>query len=65
MGPNMVSNWLNSKLKTVQHLFEREISALIFQEATTRLAEGEELMTRLHRHMNACGRVLEGWDKDA
>lgn len=58
LGP-ITQTWLNSKLKTVQDLFEAEISAVVIDEATQRLAEAQELISRLHQHLEDCARALE------
>jgi hypothetical protein len=59
LGP-ITQTWLNSKLKTVQTLFENEISATLIDEATRRLKETQILIQKIGDHINACAKNLEG-----
>ena len=59
LGP-ITQTWLNSKLKTVQTLFENEISAVVITEATRRLKETQMLIQKIGDHINACAKNLEG-----
>jgi hypothetical protein len=58
LGP-ITQTWLNTKLKTVQTLFETEISAAVINEATSRLKEAQELLKNINGHMEICARLLE------
>jgi hypothetical protein len=59
LGP-ITQTWLNSKLKTVQTLFETEISATVITEAIRRLKETQTLIQKIGNHINACAKNLEG-----
>lgn len=57
LGP-ITQAWLNTKLKTVQKLFETEISATVIAEATQRLQDAQERMAHSRAEIATLG--LEG-----
>ncbi len=59
LGP-VTQTWLNSKLNTVQTLFETEISAIVTGEATRRLEAAQQLMASARKNIATCTRSLEG-----
>ncbi|MBW2193423.1 MAG: dynamin family protein [Deltaproteobacteria bacterium] len=54
----IVETWLNNKFKTVQALFEAEISGEIIQTAKTAIADSEKLIEDIQTHIETCGRVM-------
>jgi hypothetical protein len=57
LGP-IAQTWLNEKLKTVQALFEREISAGILGVAEQQLSLAQTLAGRIESHIAVCARAI-------
>jgi hypothetical protein len=57
LGP-ITQTWLNTKLKTVQTLFETEISSAIVNEATLCFKEAQELLQNIDTQMKICTSIL-------
>jgi hypothetical protein len=58
LGP-ITQAWLNTKLKTVQTLFETEISSVIVNEATLRFKEAQALLQNIDKQMEICTPILK------
>ena len=50
----IVETWLNHKLKTVQHLFEENITGGIFRCARTNIADAGQLISEIKHLMVIC-----------
>jgi hypothetical protein len=57
LGP-IIQAWLNDKLKTVQDLFEEEITGEIIQTAQDALADSEKLIKEIEISIETCGRAM-------
>jgi len=57
LGP-ITQSWLNTKLQTIQTIFETEISGAVITEATRRLEASQALITRIHHHLETLARAL-------
>ncbi|MFH2218427.1 MAG: dynamin family protein [Pseudomonadota bacterium] len=57
LGP-IVETWLSNKFKTVQELFEAEISGGIIRAAKTALADSEKLIQEIEANIETCERVM-------
>ena len=57
LGP-IVQAWLNDKLKTVQDIFEEEITGEIIQTAKDTLADSEQLLKEIEVSIETCGRAM-------
>jgi hypothetical protein len=57
LGP-IIQAWLNDKLKTVQDLFEEEITGEIIQTAQDALADSEKLIKEIEISIETCGKAM-------
>ncbi|MCP4351232.1 MAG: hypothetical protein GY795_37685 [Desulfobacterales bacterium] len=55
----IAQTWLNDKLKTVQDLFEQEITGDIIRAAETAIKESELLTGEIKSSIELCGKVIE------
>jgi hypothetical protein len=56
LGP-IAQAWLNEKLKTIEALFEKEITAGILSAADRKLARAQALMGAIERHLTTCAQA--------
>ncbi len=57
LGP-IAKTWLSDKLKTVQEIFEAEISGALFRFGEDVLKQSDELIRRIDTHMDTCRKAL-------
>jgi hypothetical protein len=57
LGP-IIQAWLNSKLKTVQDLFEKEITGQIIHHTTDVLQRSGDLITQIEDHIAVCEKAM-------
>jgi hypothetical protein len=58
LGP-IVQTWLNHKLKTVQHLFEENITGGILRCARKNIADADPLIREIEQSMKVCTKGVE------
>jgi hypothetical protein len=58
LGP-IVQTWLNHKLKTVQHLFEENITGGILRCARKNIADADPLICEIEHSMKVCAKGVE------
>ncbi len=58
LGP-IVQTWLNHKLKTVQHLFEENITGGILRSARKNIADADPLIREIEHSMKVCEKGVE------
>ncbi len=58
LGP-IVQTWLNHKLKTIQHLFEENITGGILRCARKNIADADPLIREIEHSMKVCAKGVE------